>query len=50
MTNEQIEQRLADAKREDGTYEYEVIAEMNSQGIYFAFMTEGVRWQNKPFQ
>jgi hypothetical protein len=49
MTDEQIEQRLQDAKKPDGTYEYEIIKEMNDKGIYFAFMHEGVKWQRKPF-
>lgn len=50
MTDEQIEKRLEEAKREDGTFDGDIIIEMNKQGIYFAFMTQGVWWKRGKFE
>jgi hypothetical protein len=44
MSAKQVDAMLAKAKREDGKYDGEIIAQMNAAGIYFHFMPEGVRW------
>lgn len=49
MTDKQIEQGIEEARKPDGTYEYEKIKEMNNKGIYFAFMSKGIRWKRTPF-
>lgn len=49
MSNKEVDEMLAEAKREDNTYDGMIIAQMNARGVYFQFLPEGVRWSRTPF-
>lgn len=49
MTHEQIENVIVEARREDGTFDFEFIKQMNDQGIWFSFLDSGIRWSYTPF-
>lgn len=45
MNFEQVDERLANAKNNDGSYDGHAISEMNEEGVRFAFLRTGVRWK-----
>lgn len=50
MTDQEIELEIQQARTEEGTYPLEWVAKMNDNGVWFAFMCNGIRWSRTPFE
>jgi hypothetical protein len=49
MTDEQIEMEVANGMRNKNGFPYEVVKNLNENGVWLAFMNSGIRWSRKPF-
>ena len=47
LTNEEVETKLLQARREDGTYDSAIVSELNQKGVTFKITPHGISYQIK---